>query len=463
MKCYRCGAIVDREDRCPHCGSNIRVYRAILVSSELFYNDGLEQAQVRDLSGAIASLKKSLTYNKYNTKARNLLGLIYFEIGETVLALSEWVISKNLEDENPDADRYLNELQNSPGLLNRLDQTVKKYNQALAYCREGSRDLATIQLRKVLSLQPNYLAGHQLLALLYMQDGKYNEARKELSAAAKIDVRNTTTLRYLREVRERLKEANQGKKKKKKDDIVSFQDGNDTVVMPGESFRDMLDSSRSSIANIVVGLVIGLLICFFLIIPTVRQRATETAAASLVDTNEELTNTTSNVSSLKQQVSDLQSQLENYTGKSDAIGSYEALMSAKESYDASNLTAAGETLSSVNRDLLSSKGQAMYDVIYAAVNAQTLEENYSAGATAYNTSDYETAAGYFATVIDIDETYHNGDALYFLAESQWNLWQFEEAVANYQKVIEQYPNTSHATTAQTRIDTYTQMSGIDSE
>ncbi len=457
MKCYMCGTLVDQEKVCPHCGSDLKIYRVILASSNLLYNTGLEQAQVRDLSGAIVSLKKSLKYNKYNTKARNLLGLVYFELGETVLALSEWVISKNLEPDNPMADRYLDEIQNTPGMLDKLNQTTKKYNQALLYCKQGSRDLATIQLRKVLSLNPKFVAGHQLLALLYIQDGKYNEARKELNIANKIDVRNTTTLRYSREVRDKLKEQNQKRKKPKKDDVVSFQDGNDTIVMPNSSFRDMIDSTRASVVNILVGLVLGLLICFFLVIPTIRQRASENAAASLVDTNEELTNSASNVSSLKKKVEELNQELEKYTGKADAVGSYEKLMEAKEFFDANNLDKAGESLNSVNRDLLSARGQAMYDVIHAAVYAKILEETYNTAEQAYWKEDYNAAKESFAQVVFIDQTYHNGDALFYLAESQWNTWDFDNAKETYQKVIDQYPNTNHARTAQERIDSYNQI------
>ena len=62
------------------------------------YNTGLERAQVRDLSGAIEALKQSLWFNKDNLQARNLLGLCYFEIGESVAAFSEWVISKSIND-----------------------------------------------------------------------------------------------------------------------------------------------------------------------------------------------------------------------------------------------------------------------------------------------------------------------------------------------------------------------------
>ncbi len=89
-----------------------------------------------------------------------------------------------------------------------------------------------------------------MLALLYIQDGKYNEARKELNATNKIECEIPSHCVIPEEVREKLKELNQNKKKRKKDDLVSFQDGNDTIVMPSNSFRDMIDSTRASVVDI---------------------------------------------------------------------------------------------------------------------------------------------------------------------------------------------------------------------
>ena len=50
--------------------------------SNYWYNDGLKKAQIRDLSGAIVSLKRSLQFNRENITARNLLGLVYYGRGE---------------------------------------------------------------------------------------------------------------------------------------------------------------------------------------------------------------------------------------------------------------------------------------------------------------------------------------------------------------------------------------------
>ena len=93
--------------------------------SNRFYNDGLERAAVRDLSGAMNSLRQSLKFNKNNIDARNLLGLIYFETGEVVEALGQWVISKNLRPNKNIADDYINLLQTSQARLDGFNQALK--------------------------------------------------------------------------------------------------------------------------------------------------------------------------------------------------------------------------------------------------------------------------------------------------------------------------------------------------
>ena len=97
MNCYKCGCELSGHDFCTSCGADVSLYKKIIYISNRFFNDGLEKANVRDLTGAIASLRQSLKFNKNNVEARNLLGLVYFETGEVVAALSEWVISKNMQ------------------------------------------------------------------------------------------------------------------------------------------------------------------------------------------------------------------------------------------------------------------------------------------------------------------------------------------------------------------------------
>ena len=174
MYCYKCGCELNTSDRCPNCGEDVRTYKRIISTSNYLYNDGLKRAEVRDLSGAVMSLKYALWYNKDHLDARNLLGLVYYELGETVAALAEWVISKNINDErlhteNNAAERYLNEVQNNRQIMDNLSTAIARYNHALEGCRAGNLDVAVLQLKKVLSLNPHYLRARQLLSLLYIE------------------------------------------------------------------------------------------------------------------------------------------------------------------------------------------------------------------------------------------------------------------------------------------------------
>ena len=105
MICYNCGCRLSEKNFCTGCGADVTLYKKIMYAANRFYNEGLEKATVRDLSGAISSLRQCLKLNKNHIEARNLLGLVYFERGEVVAALSEWVISKNIRSEKNIAER----------------------------------------------------------------------------------------------------------------------------------------------------------------------------------------------------------------------------------------------------------------------------------------------------------------------------------------------------------------------
>jgi tetratricopeptide (TPR) repeat protein len=105
---------------CTGCGADVGLYKKIMYTANWLYNDGLERAKVRDLSGAISSLRQCLKLNKNHIEARNLLGLVYFERGEVVAALSEWVISKNIRNSKNIASDYIDMIQNNPGRLEKI-------------------------------------------------------------------------------------------------------------------------------------------------------------------------------------------------------------------------------------------------------------------------------------------------------------------------------------------------------
>ena len=159
MECYNCGIILGKERVCPNCGVDLRMYRKFVGISNYLYNMALAKAKERDLSGAVADLRLSLQYNKVNTNARNLLGLIYYEMGEGVAAVREWLISKGYQNEENRASEYLEKTKKDPAEKEKINQLARKYNQVLSYCRQDSLDLAVIQLKKILSGNAHFVRG----------------------------------------------------------------------------------------------------------------------------------------------------------------------------------------------------------------------------------------------------------------------------------------------------------------
>lgn len=452
MICYRCGGDAGRNDICPHCNADIKIFQKVERASNSYYNDGLQKAQVRNLSGAIISLRQALKLYKYNTQARNLLGLVYYEMGEVVDALSEWVISANYKPEDNLAINYLREIKENRSQLDAVNQTIKKYNQALLYCRQDSRDLAIIQLKKVLSLNPKLVKGHQLLALLYMQEKQPEKAKRALRDAGRIDTDNTTTLRYLKEVNRQLKEKGKDNKPKS-DDLISYQSGNETIIMP-KRFRE--SSLGGTLGYILIGLIVGVAATVFLIVPGVKSKIKEDAKNSLLDANDTISNNAITISDLERQIEDLQNQIDESESKDSEekakTEAYEDLLNAYVAYTSEDTVSAGSYLEKIDSSMLSGQALETYNTINDSVSATYLEDLYNEAYGYYTAYDYENAAKSFQKIVDQDESYRDGSAAYYLAQSYRKLEKMEDAKKYYQYILDNYPGTEKANTAANYVD-----------
>ncbi|EOS27248.1 hypothetical protein C806_00216 [Lachnospiraceae bacterium 3-1] len=427
-------------------------YNKIICISNALYNDGLEKAKARDLSGAIESLRKSLRFYKANTQARNLLGLIYYETGEVVDALSEWVLSRSLNPDGNPAEKYLEEIQSNRSQLNAVNQTIKKYNQALLYCQQDSKDLAIIQLKKVLSMNPGLVKGYQLLALLYMEEGKYELAKKELRLAAEIDTNNVTTLRYLREadrfLQEGSRQAREGRKEKK-EKAAAYQSGNETIIQP-TNFKD--NSAVMTIINLIIGVGIGVLITWFLVIPGIRQNVVSEAKKAELAANDSLATRNQEVKSLESQIESLNKQIKNQEKDSEdtkkIVDNYEQLLVAYDAFAQQNIQGAGDTIVNVDPNLLGGQAKAIYETLSTQVNEQYITAVYAQAEQDYRGNRFPEAITGLEKVVQVEEDYNDGYAIYYLAHCYRQTGDTENAKKYYQRMVELHPGTARANKSQ---------------
>ena len=373
MNCMNCGAfLTDMDlDYCPNCGYNVLIQKKVDYLSKIFYNQGLEKASIRDLSGAIACLKQSLMYDKRNIRARNLLGLVYFETGEVVSALSEWVISKNLQPTRNLASEYINKLQANSNKLAAINETIKKYNHALMLCREGHEDMAAIQLRKILTQNSKLIKGYHLLALIQMKNGEWNKARRILKKAARIDKTNTTTLRFLREVDEQTGVTTRLEKKKKGLFRSGTKENPDTDILGSERVAQPTvyrEHSKVSVFFILMaGIAAGAVAFWLLAVPAIRQGIYQEANQQIVQYSESLASQGAELTKAQGEAKEsgdtVESVTQELTTEQAKSESYQALLQAYTYYQQQNLDEAAVEIQKVHVDVLTDSMKSVYTTI----------------------------------------------------------------------------------------------------
>lgn len=476
MNCPRCNAkVAFSKNRCDNCGQDLKNYRRIISASNVYYNKGLEQARVRDLSGAIHSLRQSLEFNKLNTNARNLLGLIYFEEGEIVSALSEWVISKHFQGENNDADMYIRNVQSNPNRLEMYNQTIKKYNAALFSAQHGDGDMAIIQLKKVVNLNPKFVRANQLLALLYMTTGKKDNkvrAKKLLNYISKIDVTNTTTIRYLKELSDihlkgetTVKPIAEKKAPEVRKTLPRVEaDAYKTITPYKEEKPSVLP-----FVNVIVGVVIGMALMGFLIIPHIQASKSNQANSDFKKYSEQKAANDSDVTTLKNENEKLTKELEELKKENEALNgsssesgttmqeSYEKLVEAMQYYLDDDKVNAAKSLAKVNEESLSSdKTKELYKNIKKDTFEEASNNYFIQGRDAYNgegeyvgNKDYDKAIKLLEKALTYNED--NTDAMYFLGRCYQQKSEPETAKEYYNKILEEYSDSARVSEAQQRL------------
>ncbi len=488
MRCFNCGAELTANPFCTNCGADIREYRKIVWTSNQYYNDGLTKAKVRDLSGAVLSLRACLKLNRMNIEARNLLGLVYFEMGEAVAAFSEWVVSKSMKPEKNIADDFMETIQGNPSRLDTINQSIKKYNQALLYAKQGSLDLAVIQLKKVLQMNPNLIVAYELLGLLYLQSEEFTRAKRIISSALKIDRNNTRLLYYLREAEEGIAarfagETAASRRKKSgsrtSQDAITYTSGNETIIQPVNSVER---HSSSAILNILIGAVVGAALIFFLVLPARIRNASEEMNAQIKEVSDELTVKNADIEEQDRRIAALQTEndelkgsLGNLAGSSGMADRYDSLAEAALNYmrnpddvtgteaflsripietvsgNSMSLAISSNTVSKLDPSIYSEAFRNLYDYLDSDVAVRAARTYIDRGREELENEEYQLAIADLLRATEIAPL--SDEALFYLAESYKESGDSVHATQAYSRLVNEMGDSEYADRARSNLTT----------
>lgn len=454
MNCPKCGREITKwRKRCEICGQDISVYERLVRISNAFYNKGLECARVRDLSGAIEMLKKSLEINKENTDARNLLGLVYFEMGEVVAALSEWVISQNFQPQDNDAEYFLKKVQSDTVAFDGMNQTIKKFNIALMNAKRQDDDLAILQLKRVISQNPKFVRALLLLALIYLKNCEYEKARRCLVRVQKIDVANVTALRYLEEIRLNTQPGGQAQQENNRE----FDDSSiASQIAPISTYREDKPNFMAFI-TFFLGILIGVAVIYYMAVPNIRQSIKEeynqkerdySAIISAKDVK--ISSLESNIRILENRIEDLERTLRREEGYT--LIDYEPFIKVMYDYqtyskiESPTLAQTEELLTDVGAldmtEITDFAAISLYDDMVEVLETRIGAEYLAQGMELYTSGNQEAALLVFEKAYSC--TPDEPEVLYHLARIYHTLGDLTQAKALYEILIEEHKDSTRS-------------------
>ena len=463
MKCCKCNTVItEKSVTCPSCGMRLKEYKRMIGLSNGLYNSALERAKKKDLSGAVLTLKRCLELNKRQTQARNLYGLILFELGEAGEAERQWKLSMAFDPEDEQAEKLYKKAFGGRGESARLKDAAEKYNQALRCAREGSLDLAMVHLKKVVGMYPHYARAVKLMALICLQQGDYARASRVLKPLLETDTADAQAIRYMEEAASL--GGNSLKDKIEEQEEREKRESQDVIIPPYSEKNELLHDFLC----ILGGVVLGVLACMFLVFPSVKQRLIEDNNEQIMSYGDNLSSREVEILSLEAQIEDLNQELDDtknsleaYTAKNGILDAYANLISAMNYYIDQNYLEAAKAFTSIDaKEVNNSVYTTAYGNLSQKFESSGLKSLYDEGKRYYDRYDYTTAEEYFKQCLKLKADYPQ--VMYWLGLCYYNTGDTENARKYFHKLQKDYPETQYSQYAK-RYMPYTEESESSAE
>ena len=208
-------------------------------------------------------------------------------------------------------------------------------------------------------------------------------------------------------------------------------------------------AQQLAFANILIGMVLGAALIWFLVAPAVNQNRSEKL-------NNQMRAYSEQINTLEAQVSAQTRTLDQYrTAGDEAQKAVDQAKATSDSYEkllqVSSQSRSGEysytdmadALLEITRDSLGDSGKEMYDTLSDSIFPTACRRRYAAGVDSLESEDYDQAIEYLTKVVKMDESYNDGQAIYRLAQAYQGKGDTENAKTWYQKMVDTYNNSRY--------------------
>ncbi len=354
----------------------------------------------------------------------------------------------------------------------KIIDSVRAYNKAIEYLRTGSEDIAMIELKRVIAVNPDFYEAVNLLGLCYAYTNQMDKAQELFGKVVKGEnnvLKAADYLNYITDgdggssrksskaarssaMRIKAPEAANGDAAKKERAVRKKQETYKEEEVRAEyilfkKIGDLLKRPQIALAFNLFGIVClaAALIFFVLTMRNLEKEKTDNEPSPNTVVNENLDKTLEENKKLQGQLDAANLELKSYK-LTDQINEISTL------YKQGKTAEAVDKLGKIPVTELNDDQKKKYDSVKKDVYQKEASSLYTQGNTLFNSKKYAEAIEKLEKVFILGDNWSFGDkALYVLGKSYVETGDNQKGAEAYQKLIEQYPKSSYVKYAKSRL------------
>ncbi|HOQ36755.1 MAG TPA: tetratricopeptide repeat protein [Acetivibrio sp.] len=358
----------------------------------------------------------------------------------------------------------LNKLSESnPDMPDNIKNSIMLYNKALEKFRFGSEDIAIIELRKAISLNPDFYEAYNLLGVFYIYTKDYDNAAQVFKKVIEAEKNSIIALNYLKKIDSSYEAQinKQGKEKKEKTKDVKGRGKSEKAEEKSPLSLNKVprkkDYSKKIAAGTLIGFILGSLVVFAISFKYYSREDNadiinqltaekEAATAKINEYEKKYNELNEKYNGLNVQFEEVNKQLDYYLGVSKILN-IEKLASENK------ITEAADEIMLLKNKNFEGIEKDRFDKLVKDIMPKAAQNEYNAGRDLFNKKDYQGALDRFLKAKAYSDDWKNSASnLYHCGICYQELNNNTMAIKVFQELIEKYPSTSFAQYSQNRIN-----------
>jgi tetratricopeptide (TPR) repeat protein len=346
--------------------------------------------------------------------------------------------------------------QDEADISDNIRNSVILYNKAIESLRSGSEDIAIIELKKAVSMNPNFYEAMNLLGICYSYINDNAKAAEIFERVVKAEHNSVKAMKYLNQLNSS-DDTLSGRMKARKKPAVP-----DEALKKEVSLPDLKKIKLQNIIRILAGFAAGALLFTAIALlnpdsgrnPDVPANTGDVADKSA----EELQQYKTMYDELNAKYELLQKDKEDANKAADYYKSVIKLYEIESQAAKKQYESAAEMLLLMKTVEFRDADRQKFDDLYGTVMPKAAQIAYDDGYKLYNQKKYEDSLKKLDKVQVYDPEFGRMDAvLYYMGRCSQLLNDSRSAIALFQKLIGDYPKSSYAKNAKVRLEDLTKM------